>query len=79
MRRCRIALLLGSHCICWFAATFARKCVITKDEKEIPCRWKGAGRVLDVYDDAELPYPDAKVVAEKLCGGQGWLVSPLIG
>ncbi len=41
---------------------------MTKDEKDIRGRWKGAGRVSDVYDDVELPYPDAKV-AEKLCGG----------
>ena len=61
-------LLLGSHSIRKFAATFARKCGITKDEKEIRGRWKGAGRVSDVHDDVELPYPDAKV-AEKLCGG----------
>jgi hypothetical protein len=41
---------------------------VTKDEKDIRGQWKGAGRVSDVYDDVELPYPDAKV-AEKLCGG----------
>ena len=39
-----------------------------KDEKDIRGRWKGTGRVSDVYDDVELPLPDAKV-AEKLCGG----------
>ena len=36
--------------------------------KERRGRWKGQGRVSDVYNDVELPYPDAKV-AEKLCGG----------
>ena len=60
--------LLGSHSIRKYAATFARRCGVTKDEKDIRGRWKGAGRVSDVYDDVELPYPDAKV-AEKLCGG----------
>jgi hypothetical protein len=59
---------LGSHSIRKFAATFARNCGVTKDEKDIRGRWKGVGRVSDVYDDVELPYPDAKV-AEKLCGG----------
>ena len=68
-------LLLGSHSIRKFAATFARKCGITKDEKEIRGRWKGAGRVSDVYDDVELPYPDAKV-AEKLCGGGACVYVP---
>jgi hypothetical protein len=29
---------------------------------------KGKGRVSDVYDDIELPYPDAKVT-EKFCFG----------
>jgi hypothetical protein len=62
------SLLLGSHSIRKYAATFARRCGVTKDEKDIRGRWKGAGRVSDVYDDVELPYPDAKV-AEKLCGG----------
>ena len=61
--------MLGSHSIRKYAATFARRCGVTKDEKDIRGRWKGAGRVSDVYDDVvELPYPDAKV-AEKLCGG----------
>ena len=41
---------------------------MTKDEKDIRGRWKGQGRVSDVYDDVELPYPDAKVAAI-LCGG----------
>ena len=41
---------------------------MTKDEKDIRGRWKGPGRVSDMYDDVELPYPDAKV-AEKLRGG----------
>ena len=59
---------LGSHSIRKFAATYARRCGITKDEKDIRGRWKSIGRVSDVYDDVELPYPDAKV-AEKLCGG----------
>jgi hypothetical protein len=62
------SLLLGSHSIRKYAATFARRCGVTKDEKDIRGRWKGAGRVSDVYDYVELPYPDAKV-AEKLCGG----------
>ena len=62
------SLLLGSHSIQKYAAMFARRCVVTKAEKHIGGRCKGAGRVSDVCDDVELPYPDAKV-AEKLCGG----------
>ena len=49
-------------------ATFVRRCGVTKDEKDIRGRWKGTGRVSDMYDDIKLPYPDAKA-AEKLCGG----------
>jgi len=60
--------MLGSHSIRKYAATHARRCGVTKDEKDIRGRWKGKGRVSDVYDDVELPYPDAKV-AEKLCIG----------
>jgi hypothetical protein len=60
--------MLGSHSIRKYAAAFAQRCGVTKDEKDIRGCWKGAGRVSDVYDDVELPYQDAKV-AEKLCGG----------
>ena len=42
---------------------------IRKFASDIRGRWKGTGRVSDVYDDAELPYPDAKVAASILCGG----------
>ena len=57
--------MLGSHSIRKYAATFAQRCGVTKDEKDIRGRWKGAGRVSNVYDDVDLPYLDAKV-AEKL-------------
>ena len=50
-------LLLGSHSIRKYAATHARKCGCSKDEKDIRGRWKSKGRVSDVYDDVELPYP----------------------
>jgi hypothetical protein len=50
-----------------FGSTHARKCGITKDEKDVRGRWK-KGRTSDVYDDIELPFPDAKV-AGKLCIG----------
>jgi hypothetical protein len=66
--------MLGSHSIRKYAATFARRCGVTKDENDIRGRWKGAGRISDMYDDVELPYPDAKV-AEKLCGGPCFYVS----
>ena len=59
---------LGSHSIRKFAATHVRRCGILKDNKDTRGRWKGKTRVLDRYDDVELPYPDCKV-AEKLCIG----------
>ena len=59
---------LGSHSIRKLGSTHVRRSGATKDEKDIRGRWKGKGRVSDVYDDIELPYPDAKV-AEKLCIG----------
>ncbi len=61
-------ILFGSHSVRKYAATYAWRCGATKDEKDIRGRWKGQGRVLDIYDDVELSYPDEKV-AEKLCGG----------
>ena len=67
---------LGSHSIRKFAATHARKCGCTHDEKDIRGRWKTCKRVSDVYDDVELPYPDAKV-AKKLCiGGPCYYLLP---
>ena len=60
--------LLGSHSIRKFAATHTRLCGCTKDEKDIRGRWKSRKRISDVYDDVELPYPDAKV-ANRLCIG----------
>ncbi len=62
------SMLLGSHSERNYAATYARRCGVTKEEKDIRGRWKGQGRVSDNYDHDELPYADAKV-AEKLCGG----------
>ena len=54
-------VLLGSHSIRKYAATHARKCGCSKDEKDIRGRWKSKGRVSDVYDDVELPYSGAYV------------------
>jgi hypothetical protein len=59
---------LGSHSIRKFAATHARKSGCSKDDRDIRGRWKSRARVSDVYEDTELPFPDAKV-AEKLCIG----------
>jgi hypothetical protein len=55
-----MSMLVG-HSIRIYAATFTRRCGVTKDEKDIRGQWKGAGRVTNVYDDVELPYQDAKV------------------
>jgi hypothetical protein len=59
---------LGTHSIRKLASTHARKNGCSKDEKDIRGRWKKGQRVSDVYDDIELPFPDAKV-AGKLCIG----------
>jgi hypothetical protein len=62
-------MLLGSHSIRKYASTYCRACGIHKDEKDIRRRWKGEGHVSDVYNDVELPYPDAKVAAVLYGGG----------
>jgi hypothetical protein len=59
---------LGTHSVRKLASTHARKNRCSKDEKDICGRWKKGMRVSDVYDDIELPFPDAKV-AGKLCIG----------
>ncbi len=58
---------LGTHSLRKFASTWARRNGASKDEKDYRGRWK-VTRVSDVYDDVELPYPDAKV-ASLLCVG----------
>jgi hypothetical protein len=68
--------LLGSHSIRKYAATHARKCGCNKDEKDIRGRWKSKGRVSDVYDDVELPYPDAKVAEKLSIGGACFYMFP---
>jgi hypothetical protein len=67
--------MLGRHSIRKYAAIFAQRCGVTKDEKPIRGRWKGAGRVSDMYDDVELPYPDAKVAEKLYVGGLCFYVS----
>jgi hypothetical protein len=59
---------LGSHSNRKYASTHCRKNGCSKDEKELRGRWKKGKRVADVYDDVDLPFPDAKV-AGKLCMG----------
>ena len=59
---------LGSHSVRKYASTTVRNNGATKDEKDIRGRWKSSTRVSDVYDDVELPFPDAKL-AGMLCRG----------
>ena len=60
---------LGSHSIRKFAVTrHSRRSGCSKDERSLRGRWKSRRHVADVYEDTELPYPDAKV-AELLCIG----------
>jgi hypothetical protein len=68
--------LLGCHSIRKYAATHARKCGCNKDAKDIRGRWKSKGQVSDVYDDVELPYPDAKVAEMLSIGGACFYMFP---
>jgi Transcriptional activator of glycolytic enzymes len=61
---CSVAIVSGSLLLLMLVGVAG----VSKDEKDIRGRWKGKGRVSDVYDDVELPYPDCKV-AEKLAMG----------
>jgi hypothetical protein len=60
---------LGSHSVRKFASSDCRNKGASKDEKDLRGRWKTTGRVSDVYDDIELPYPDAKVAGLLCIGG----------
>jgi hypothetical protein len=60
---------LGSHSVRkYYALTMVRNLGASKDEKDIRGRWKSSTCVSDVYDDVELPFPDAKL-AGLLCPG----------
>ena len=60
---------LGSHSVRKFASTWCRRSGASKEEKDYRGRWKKDRHVSDVYDDEELPYPDAKVAALLCVGG----------
>jgi hypothetical protein len=60
---------LGSHSVRKYASSDCRNKGASKDEKDLRGGWKTRGRVSDVYDDIELPYPDAKVAGLLCIGG----------
>ena len=60
---------LGSHSTRKFAATFARRNGCSKDDVDARGRWKGRNRIVDLYIDSTIPYPDAKVAAALCVGG----------
>ncbi len=60
--------LLGSHSNRKLASTHAMKNGCRREEKDLRGRWKRRKHVSNVYDDVDLPYPDAKV-AGRLCVG----------
>jgi hypothetical protein len=59
---------LGSHSVRKYGSTHCRRCGCSRDDKDLRGRWKSKSRVSDVYDDTELPFPDAKV-CQCLCIG----------
>ena len=60
---------LGSHSTRKFAATFARRNGCSRDDVDARGRWKGTRRIVDMYIDSTIPYPDAKVAASLCIGG----------
>ena len=60
---------VGSHSIRKYASTDVRNKGASKDEKDMRGRWKSGTLVSDVYNDIELPYPNAKVAALLCIGG----------
>ena len=49
-----------------YASTHARKNGCSKDEQDIRGCWKKGKRNSDVYDNIEIPFPDAKVAGISL-------------
>ena len=60
---------LGTHSTRKAAAARARRSGRSKDELDLRGRWKSRARVSSVYEDTELPYPDAKVCGMLCIGG----------
>jgi hypothetical protein len=58
----------GRHSVCKYSSSTAQNNGCTKDGKDLRERWKSSQRISDIYDDVELPFPDAKV-AGLLCPG----------
>jgi hypothetical protein len=59
---------VGTHSLCKFPSTYARRNGASIDDVESRGRWKKA-RVSDVYMDVTSPYPDAKVASILCVGG----------
>ena len=60
---------LGSHSIRKLSRTHARRNGANKDFCDVRGHWKTNRRIGDVYDDVDLPFPDAKVAAILCIGG----------
>lgn len=61
---------LGTHSIRKGATTYASRCGQSKDAVERRGRWRKRGRIVDIYIDVTLTYPDA-CTAAVLCGPRG--------
>lgn len=59
---------VGTHSFRKFPSTYARRNGASQDDVENRGRWKRA-RVVNVYIDVNLPYPDAKVAGILCVGG----------
>jgi hypothetical protein len=60
---------LGTHSYRKKGSTHARKNGIGKDDRDLRGRRRGHKRVVDVYDDTELPWVDTKVAVTLCIGG----------
>jgi Transcriptional activator of glycolytic enzymes len=62
-------VLVGTHSIRKFAATYCRNNDISKDDVESRGRWKDGRRVANRYEDPTLPYVDTKACFALCQGG----------
>jgi hypothetical protein len=60
---------LGSHSIRKFVVPHSGHSGCSKDEINLRGQWKSKCHLADVYEDTELPYPDAKVIKILRIGG----------
>ena len=61
--------IVGTHSIRKFASTYARRSGYTRDDINVRGRWKRFKKMVDIYINPDIPYPDTKTAGALSIGG----------